>query len=155
MCKIFALASALVVVVGATALNPAGRAEDVAAIDTSKFQPLTCRNGTYGPSDVQAGRMATECTNYGVEAGQQNPNCVYFCQSEILGLLNTDGLPSRIGYDTFAEHTIVPEYRTMAIDWFRECFDKYGDQIDKTDTECKAAGQLNTCTWSIQPKLIC
>lgn len=34
MCKIFALASALVVVVGATALNPAGRAEDVAAIDT-------------------------------------------------------------------------------------------------------------------------
>ncbi len=40
----------------------------------SKFQPLKCRGGTYGPSDEQAGAMQACASKYGTEPGQQNPN---------------------------------------------------------------------------------
>ncbi|OXA50353.1 uncharacterized protein LOC110854310 [Folsomia candida] len=126
-----------------------GAGPGILGANTAVWSPFVCRDGVMGPNDDRMKGIGA-CAK-----SVANQDCVYFCQAEVLGLLDTAGLPRTEIYDKWVEVVFPERHHAVGKAWFRDCYQKYGKFIDKSDQSCKHAKLFGDCTWSIQPQLTC
>jgi len=110
---------------------------------------LVCKDGFYTADDRIMSDIGSCNSRYGPEAGKQNPNCIFYCHGEALGILNSKHLGQRNILDDWIKKSFPKRYSEASLKHIGNCWDMHGHHMGKSDTDCKNAKQFLDCMWSV------
>jgi len=135
--------------ISALLLVAVAQSEAFMGADVSKWTPMVCDKGSWGPHPDRMKEIGACSGTYGTEPGKKNPNCVFYCHAVALGVLGSNGLPSPAIYDRWVDETFPAVHKSGSKKWFRDCYEKHGKAIGKGDQDCTNAKKFLDCTWGI------